>query len=222
VVPVENSTEGAVGRTMDLLLGTPLRICGEVVLRIHQNLLSNEADLGSVARVYSHAQSLAQCHEWLNRMLPNAQRIPVASNAQAAQQAAAEPGTAAIAGEAAAARYHLPKLVENIEDEPNNTTRFLVLGRHDAGPSGRDKTSLVMSAPNRTGALHELLLPFSHAGVSMSRLESRPARNALWEYVFYVDIEGHRDEPTIKAALDELAGRAAYLKILGSYPAVVY
>jgi len=222
VVPVENSTEGAVGRTMDLLLGTPLRICGEVVLRIHQNLLSNETDLGSVARVYSHAQSLAQCHEWLNRMLPNAQRIPVASNAQAAQQAAAEPGTAAIAGEAAAARYHLPKLVENIEDEPNNTTRFLVLGRHDAGPSGRDKTSLVMSAPNRTGALHELLLPFSHAGVSMSRLESRPARNALWEYVFYVDIEGHRDEPTIKAALDELAGRAAYLKILGSYPAVVY
>jgi chorismate mutase/prephenate dehydratase len=222
VVPVENSTEGAVGRTMDLLLSTPLRICGEVILRIHQNLLSNEAGLGSVTRVYSHAQSLAQCHEWLNRSLPHAQRIPVGSNAQAAQKAAEEPGAAAIAGEAAAARYKLPKLVENIEDEPNNTTRFLVLGRHDAGPSGRDKTSLIMSAPNRTGALHELLLPFSHAGVSMSRLESRPARNALWEYVFYVDIEGHHDEPGVKAALDELARHAAYLKILGSYPVAVY
>src|SRR5574343_739286 len=189
VVPVENSTEGAVGRTMDLLLGTSLKICGEVVLRIHQNLLTNESDLSQITRVYSHAQSLAQCHEWLNRMLPEAQRISVGSNAQAAQKAAEEPGTAAIAGEAAAARYKLPKRVENIEDELNNTTRFLVVGRHEAGPSGRDKTSLIMSAPNRTGALHELLLPFSQAGVSMSRLETRPARNALWEDVFYVDVE---------------------------------
>jgi chorismate mutase / prephenate dehydratase len=222
VVPVENSTEGAIGRTMDLLLATPLSICGELVLRIHQHLLSNEADLGGITKVYSHAQSLAQCHEWLNRMLPNAQRIPVGSNAQAAQNAAAEAGTAAIAGEAAAARYNLPRLAENIEDEPNNTTRFLVLGKHDAGPSGRDKTSLIMSAPNRTGALHELLLAFAHAGVSMSRLESRPARHALWEYVFYVDIDGHRDDSAVKTALDELAARAAYLKILGSYPVAVY
>ena len=222
VVPVENSTEGAVGRTMDLLLGTQLKICGEVVLRIHQNLLSNETELSAIGRVYSHAQSLAQCHEWLNRVLPNTQRISVGSNAQAAQLAAGEAGAAAIAGEAAAARYDLPKLAENIEDEPNNTTRFLVLGKHDAGPSGRDKTSLIMSAANRTGALHELLLPFSHAGVSMSRLESRPARNALWEYVFYVDVDGHHDDPAVKSALDELAGRAAYLKILGSYPVAVY
>ena len=222
VVPVENSTEGAVGRTMDLLLATPLKICGEVVLRIHQNLLSNETDLSRITKVYSHAQSLAQCHEWLNRVMPNAQRISIASNAQAAQNAAEEPGTAAIAGEAAAARYKLPKLVENIEDEPNNTTRFLVLGKHDAGISGRDKTSLIMSAPNRTGALYELLLPFSQAGVSMSRLESRPARHALWEYVFYVDIDGHHDEAQVKAALAELAGRAAYLKVLGSYPVAVY
>ena len=222
VVPVENSTEGAVGRTMDLLLSTPLKICGEVVLRIHQNLLSRETDFDQITKVYSHAQSLAQCHEWLNRMLPNAQRISVGSNAQAAQKAAEEAGVAAIAGEAAAARYDLPKLVANIEDEPNNTTRFLVLGKHDAGPSGRDKTSLIMSAPNRTGALHELLLPLSTAGVSMCRLESRPARNALWEYVFYVDIEGHRDDPAVKAALEKLAGSAAYLKTLGSYPAAVY
>ena len=222
VVPVENSTEGAVGRSMDLLLSTPLKICGEVVVRIHQNLMSRETDFAQITKVYSHAQSLAQCHEWLNRMLPNAQRISVGSNAQAAQRAAEEPGTAAIAGEAAAARYNLPKLVENIEDEPNNTTRFLVLGKHDAAPSGRDKTSLIMSAPNRTGALHELLLPFSHNTVSMTRLESRPARNALWEYVFYVDIEGHRDEAAVQRALDELGGHAAYLKILGSYPVAVY
>ena len=222
VVPVENSTEGAVGRTMDLLLGTQLKICGEVVLRIHQNLLTNESELSKVTKVYSHAQSLAQCHEWLNHNLPGVPRISVASNSLAAQMAAGEQGVAAIAGVAAAERFNLPRLVENIEDEPNNTTRFLVLGKHDAGPSGRDKTSLVMSAPNRTGALHELLLPFSHAGVSMSRLESRPARNALWQYVFYVDIEGHREEPAIKAALDELASHAAYLKILGSYPVAVY
>ena len=222
VVPVENSTEGAVGRTMDLLLGTQLKICGEVVVRIHQNLLSNETDLSKITRVYSHAQSLAQCHEWLNRMLPGAQRISVGSNAQAAQMASEEVGVAAIAGEAAATRYKLPRLAENIEDEPNNTTRFLVLGKHDAGPSGRDKTSLIMSAANRTGALHELLLPLSSAGVSMCRLESRPERNALWEYVFYVDIEGHRDDAPIKAALEELGRRSAYLKTLGSYPVAVY
>jgi chorismate mutase/prephenate dehydratase len=222
VVPVENSTEGAVGRSMDLLLATPLRICGEVVLRIHQNLLTNEADLSKITKVYSHAQSLAQCHEWLNHNLPGIPRISVSSNSLAAQLVTQEVGVAAIAGVAAAERFNLPKLAENIEDEPNNTTRFLVLGKHDAAPSGRDKTSLIMSAQNRTGALHELLLPFSHAGVSLSRLESRPARHALWEYVFYVDIDGHRDEPAVKAALDELASRAAYLKILGSYPVAVY
>ena len=222
VVPVENSTEGAVGRTMDLLLATPLKICGEVVVRIHQNLLSNETDLNKISKVYSHAQSLAQCHEWLNRMLPDAQRISVGSNAQAAQMAAAEQGSAAIAGEAAAARYHLPRLAENIEDEPNNTTRFLVLGKHDAAVSGKDKTSLIMSAPNRTGALQELLLPLSSSGVSMCRLESRPARNALWEYVFYVDIIGHRDDAAVDNALKALSNYAAYLKILGSYPVAVY
>ena len=177
VVPIENSTEGAIGRTLDLLLTTPLKICGEVVLRIHQHLLSSETSLGNISKVYSHAQSLAQCHEWLNRSLPNAQRIPVASNAQAAQCAAAEAGTAAIAGEAAGERYQLPKLASSIEDEPNNTTRFVVLGRQEAGPSGRDKTSLIMSAHNRTGALGKLLAPFSESGVSMTRLESRLARS---------------------------------------------
>lgn len=222
VVPVENSTEGAVGRTMDLLLQTPLQICGEVVVRIHQNLLSKAPDLQAVRKVYSHAQSLAQCHEWLNRMLPSVERIAVASNALAAQMAAAETEAAAIAGEAAGERYQLQVLAACIEDEPNNTTRFLVLGRHDAGISGRDKTSLIMSAPNRSGALHDLLKPFAEAGVSMTRLESRPARHGLWEYVYYVDVEGHRLSPALASALEQLAARAAYLKVLGSYPAAVY
>ena len=222
VVPIENSTEGAIGRTLDLLMTTPLKICGEVVLRIHQHLLSKEASLEGVTKVYSHAQSLAQCHEWLNRVLPNAQRIPMGSNAQAAQCAAAEAGAAAIAGEAAAERYELPVLSANIEDEPNNTTRFVVLGRQDAGASRRDKTSLIMSAHNKTGSLGKLLAPFSDAGVSMTRLESRPARHTLWEYVFFVDIEGHQGDAAVATALAELEQRAAYLKVLGSYPQAVY
>ena len=222
VVPIENSTEGAIGRTLDLLMTTPLKVCGEVVLRIHQHLLSNETSLDKITKVYSHAQSLAQCHEWLNRSLPNAQRISMGSNAQAAQFAASEQGAAAIDGEAAAERYQLPKLANSIEDEPNNTTRWVVLGRQDAGVSGRDKTSLIMSAHNRTGALGTLLAPFSDAGVSMTRLESRPARHTLWEYVFFVDIEGHQNDAPVAKALAELSQRAAYLKVLGSYPIAVY
>ena len=222
VAPIENSTEGAIGRTLDLLMVSPLKICGEVLLRIHQNLMSRASSLAEIKTVYSHAQSLAQCHEWLNRNLPGAARISVSSNSQAAQMAAADPTAAAIAGEEAAKIYELPICVPNIEDEPNNTTRFAVLGRQDAAVSGRDKTSLIMSAANRTGSLSSLLAPFSDAGVSLSRLESRPARHTLWEYVFFVDIEGHRDEPHIAAALAELAQRAAFLKILGSYPVAVY
>lgn len=222
VVPIENSTEGAVGRTLDLLMSTRLKVCGEVVLRIHQNLLTRAASLAEIKTVYSHAQSLAQCHEWLGRMLPGVPCISVGSNSQAAQIAAGDPSVAAIAGEAAAELYELPRLMANIEDEPNNTTRFVVLGRHDAGASGRDKTSLIMSAPNRTGALGTLLAPFSDAGVSMTRLESRPARHTLWEYVFFVDIEGHHSDPAVAAALAELGRRAAWLKLLGSYPVTVY
>jgi chorismate mutase/prephenate dehydratase len=222
VAPLENSTEGAVGRTLDLLFSTPLRICNEVVVRIHQNLLSKAADLASITKVYAHAQSLAQCHEWLNHALPHAERINVASNAFAAQMAAREADAAAIASEAAGKRYQLSVLAANIEDDPNNTTRFVVLGRHDAEISGKDKTSLIMSAPNLSGSLHDLLQPFAEAGVSLTRLESRPARQGLWEYVYYVDVEGHREEPNVAAALALLAERAAYLKVLGSYPVAVY
>ena len=222
VAPIENSTEGAIGRTLDLLLATPLKICGEVVLRIHQNLMTHAASLADVKTVYSHAQSLAQCHEWLNRTLPGVPRVSVASDSQAAQMAAADPTCAAIAGEAAAELYGLPILVPNIEDEPNNTTRFVVLGRQDTGASGRDKTSLIMSTTNQTGSLSTLLAPFSEAGVSLTRLESRPARHTLWEYVFFVDVEGHREDPAVARALAELGRRAAFLKVLGSYPVAVY
>jgi chorismate mutase/prephenate dehydratase len=220
-VPVENSSEGAVGVTLDLLLATPLRICAEVVLRVHQNLLATQATLDGLTRVYSHAQSLAQCREWLARHLPHAERVPLASNAEAARRAASEPGTGAIGPALAAERYGLRVLAANIEDDPKNMTRFLVLGNLDPAPSGRDRTSLVMSVPNRPGALHALLSPLASHGVSMSRIESRPSRQALWEYMFYVDIEGHQDDAKVASALAELRAIAPFLKVLGSYPSAV-
>jgi len=220
VVPVENSTEGAVGRTLDLLLGTPLRICGEIELRVQQNLLSKSKKLTAVKKVYSHAQSLAQCNGWLNKNLPGVPRIPVASNAEAARRAAKEKGAAAIAGEAAAERYSLTALARSIEDAPDNTTRFLVLGKVDTAPTGRDRTSLVLSAENKPGAVHALLTPLAEHGVSMSRIESRPSRvrSDLWEYVFFIDVEGHQKDPAVARALDALRQKAPFLKILGSYP----
>ena len=218
VVPVENSTEGAVGGTLDLLLANPLKVCGEVKLRIHQHLLSRAEGIGGAKRLYSHAQSLAQCHEWLNRNLANLPRIPVASNAEAARLAAEDHESCAIAGEAAAELYGLNKLASNIEDDPNNSTRFLVIARHEAGPSGKDKTSVVCSAPNRPGAMYALLEPLARHGVDMTKLQSRPARGGLWEYVFYVDLQGHQTDPQVAAALQELLERAAFVKVLGSYP----
>ena len=222
VVPAENSTEGVVGRTLDLLVATPLRICGEVELRVHQNLLSN-AELGSIRKVYSHPQSLAQCNGWLAQNLPNAERVPLASNAEAARRAAAEAGAAAIAGEAAGERYSIKALARSIEDDPTNTTRFLVLGHIAPQPSGRDRTSLVMSAENKPGAVHALLTPLAQHAVSMSRIESRPARSraALWEYLFFIDLEGHEKDERVAAAIAALRDKAPFLKILGSYPAAV-
>lgn len=219
VVPVENSTEGAVGRTLDLMCTTDLAVCGEIKLRVQQNLLSNAGSLAEVTKVYSHSHSLAQCVQWLARHLPGAARVAVASNAEAARLAASEPGCAAIAGEIAATIYRLAILAPHIEDEPNNTTRFWVIGRQQVPPSGRDETSLVMSAPNKPGAVHHLLEPFARHGVSMTRFESRPARTGLWEYLFFVDIAGHRLDPPVAQALAELADRAPFLKLLGSYPA---
>lgn len=221
VVPVENSTEGAVGRTLDLLLQSTLNVCGEIMLPVHQCLLSQEADFAAIQRVFSHPQSLGQCQGWLNTHLPNAERVAVASNAEAAALAAGQPHSAAVAGRQAAAHYSLAVSAENIEDDPRNTTRFLVIGAQAVAPSGRDKTSLIMSAPNRPGAVHDLLAPLARHGVSMTRLESRPARSGLWEYIFFVDIEGHKDEARVAAALAELKQAAAFVKVLGSYPVAV-
>jgi len=223
VVPVENSTEGVVGRTLDLLLATPLRICAEIELRVQQNLLSKESALKKIKRIYSHSQSLAQCNAWLAQNLPAVEKVPVASNAEAAQRAAKEKGAAAIAGEAAAERYGLAALARAIEDSPNNTTRFLVLGDLDPAPTGNDRTSLVMSAENRPGAVHALLTPLAEHRVSMTRIESRPSRErgSLWEYVFFIDIEGHQKDEKVAAALAGLRQKAPFLKILGSYPVAV-
>ena len=220
VVPVENSTEGAVGRTLDLLLQSTLQLCGEVMLPIHQCLLSRCEELNSIRTVFSHPQSLAQCQGWLNKNLPQAILNPLPSNAEAALQAANHPqDSAAVAGIHAAARFGLNILAENIEDETNNTTRFLVIGNQHVAPSGKDKSSLVMSAANRPGAVHDLLVPLAKHGVSMTKLESRPARSGLWEYIFFVDIEGHQSDAKVAAALAELKHVAAFVKILGSYPA---
>ncbi|KPK19278.1 MAG: prephenate dehydratase [Betaproteobacteria bacterium SG8_41] len=221
VVPVENSTEGAIGRTLDLLLSTPARVCGEVVLPIRQCLMSRSKRLDEVRKVYSHAQSFAQCQQWLARRLPAAQRVPVVSNAEAARLAARERGAAAVGPKPAAAIYRLNVLAGNVEDEPRNTTRFLVLAPQDAAPSGNDKTSLIMSTRNAPGAVHDLLTPLAANQVSMTRLESRPSRTGLWEYVFYVDIEGHQQDENVARALAELKQKASFLKNLGSYPAAV-
>lgn len=218
VVPVENSTEGAVSRSLDLLLSGNVSVCGEVSLRIRQNLMSHCTDISSIKRIYSHSQSLAQCHDWLQHHAHGIECQPVSSNAEAARLASEDKESAAIAGDIAAQLYGLNILFANIEDDPSNTTRFLVIGKHDAGPSGRDKTSLICSAPNRPGAVYALLQPFADQGVSMTKLESRPSRTGLWEYVFYVDVDGHREDAAVATALKALQDRAAFVKVLGSYP----
>ena len=224
VVPVENSTEGAVGRSLDLMPQTPLKTCGEVLLRIHHHLMArSRSELKAIQRVFSHGQSLAQCHEWLNANMPHAERVAVTSNAEAARKASIEPFSAAVAGEMAAEHYGLTMLASNIEDEPNNTTRFLVLGNYEPKPSasGKDKTSLVLSAANRAGAVYEMLTPFASRGVSMSKFESRPSKMAVWEYLFFVDIDGHQNDANVAEAIKELRKIAGYVKVLGSYPTAV-
>ena len=226
VVPVENSTEGAVGLTLDLLLTSSLKICGEITLPVHHCLLSQQSDITKISHVFSHSQSLSQCHEWLNNTLPRAEREAVTSNARAAQmihELVAAKGTfaAAIASKRAAELFNLNVLAENIEDDPKNTTRFLVLGNHDVAASGHDKTSLVMTSQNKPGAMLALLEPLAKHGVSMTKFESRPSKLGLWDYVFFVDIEGHQSDEKVKSALADLQQCASLLKVLGSYPAAV-
>jgi chorismate mutase/prephenate dehydratase len=223
VVPIENSTEGTVSHTADMFLLSPLRICGEVELRVHQHLMGRMPALERIERVCSHQQSLAQCRGWLAEHLPHVEQIQVASNAEAARRARDEKGTAAIAGEAAAEVYGLPILVPEIEDRADNSTRFLVVGRKLLEPSGRDRTTLLMSAPDTAGpgALLKLLEPLARHGISMTRLESRPSRRKKWDYVFFVDIEGHARDKRVAKALGEIRTVASLFKLLGSYPRAV-
>jgi chorismate mutase/prephenate dehydratase len=223
VVPIENSTEGSVNHTLDRFLSSPLRICGEVELRIRQNLMGRMRSIAEVKRVCSHPQSLAQCREWLNEHLPEAERVPASSNAEAARRARDERGTAAIAGLTAAEVYGLEVLASDIEDRPDNTTRFLVVGKRSFGPSGKDRTTLLVSTGHTEapGALHRLLEPLARNRVSLTRIESRPSQRRKWDYVFFIDLEGHAEDPPVARALARLKDRASLFRVLGSYPRAV-
>lgn len=221
VVPVENSTEGVVSHTLDLFATSALKICGEVSLPVHHHLLSTVDGLAAIKRVVTHSQSLGQCRKWLDSNLPNVVRVAVASNAEAARTVAQESDSAAIAGRAAADLYGLKVLVSNIEDEPNNTTRFYIIGRRDVPPSGNDMTSLLVSVHNRPGALYSLLAPFSSAGVNLCRIESRPSRRGNWDYNFFIDLEGHAEDAAVQPVLEQIRANVAQFRILGAYPKAV-
>ena len=222
VVPVENSSEGVVNHTLDSFIDSSLQICGEVELRIHQNfLIGPNTDPDNISRVYSHPQSLAQCRKWLDAHYPKIDRVPVASNAEAAKLVKGEWSAAAIAGDMAVTLYGLTKLKEKIEDRPDNSTRFLVVGREELPASGDDKTSIMVAMKNEPGALYTLLEPLQIHGVDMTRLETRPSAAGKWNYLFFIDFRGHRCDDNIRAALDMIRERASDLKILGSYPRAV-
>ncbi len=226
VVPVENSTEGVVARSLDLFLTTPLVIIGETSLVVRHNLLRRENSLDAIAAVCAHPQALAQCHGWLSNHLPSVERRPVASNAEGARIAAGDAALAAIASERAGAEFGLHVVAPAIQDDAHNRTRFAILAHPDRQPRpaacGHDCTSLVVSVPNRPGAVHDMLVPLKQHGVSMSRFESRPARSGQWEYYFYIDIQGHPDEPHVAAALQGLRSVCAFFKLLGTYPIDVH
>lgn len=221
VVPVENSTEGVISHTLDIFMRSDLKICGEVQLRVHHHLMSQHTDLNKINKVVSHQQSLAQCREWLDANLPNIERVAVSSNAEAARLAANEKKVAAIAGESAATIYSLNTLASNIEDEPDNTTRFFVVGPIETASTGNDKTSLLLSGKNKPGALHDLLGILAKHGINMTRIESRPSRQAAWEYVFFLDLQGHAQDENVSKVLSELKSDASLFKLLGSYPVSV-
>jgi chorismate mutase/prephenate dehydratase len=223
VVPIENSSEGTVNNTLDMFLTSPLGVCGEVELRVHQNLMGRMSSLPEVQRICAHPQALAQCRGWLAEHLQGVERLPVSSNAEGARRARDEDGTAAIASAAAAVVYGLNMLVPEIEDRPDNTTRFLIIGRRTFPPSGADKTTLLVSAAHTDspGALFGLLEPLARNKISMTRIESRPSRRRKWDYVFFIDLEGHAQSEPLAAALAELKPRASLCRVLGSYPKAV-
>jgi chorismate mutase/prephenate dehydratase len=223
VVPIENSSEGTVNHTLDMFLASPLKICGEVELRIHHHLMGRMSALDEVRRVCAHPQALGQCRGWLDEHLPDAERIAESSNAEGARRARDERGTAAIASRAAAEIYGLTLLADEIEDRPDNTTRFLVIGRKLFSRSGADRTTLLVSATGTddAGALFRLLKPFAEHRVNMTRIESRPSRKKKWDYVFFIDVEGHVSDAPLARALASLEKHASLFKILGSYPRAV-
>jgi chorismate mutase/prephenate dehydratase len=221
LVPIENSSEGVVNHTLDGLIDSELLIGGEVSLEIHHHLLSRAADLGDVKRVFSHPQALAQCRGWLGRHLPDVEVVEMPSTGIAAEQAVLDASTAAVASELAGRLYGLPALRERIEDYANNVTRFLVIGRAAVGRTGRDKTSILFSIRDEVGTLHRILEPFASARLSLTKIESRPTRRRPWEYVFFVDFEGHRDDPVTQGVLAAVRERCLFLKVLGSYPMAV-
>ena len=222
VVAVENSTEGVVTRSLDLLLNSPLHIIGEISLLVRHHLLRSTNALENIEVVLAHPQALAQCQQWLNAHLPNAERRAVSSNAEGARLAAGNPAWAGIASERAASEFGLHLVSRAIQDDAFNRTRFVVVCLPGVLPApqstGRDCTSLVVSVPNKPGAVHDMLVPLKLHGVSMTRFESRPARSGQWEYYFYIDLQGHPSEPNVAAALKDLRGLCAFYKILGTYP----
>lgn len=222
VVPVENSTEGAVNHTLDSFLEHDMSICGEVELRIHHHLLvGDNTQTDRITRIYSHAQSLAQCRKWLDAHYPKAERVAVASNAEAAKRVQGEWSSAAIAGDMAAQLYGLRALEQKIEDRPDNATRFLMIGTQSVPPTGDDKTSIIVSMRNKPGALHELLASFYTKGIDLTRIETRPSRSGKWTYVFFIDFLGHQQAPNVLQALAEIKQQSVALKVLGSYPKAV-
>lgn len=218
VVPIENSTEGVVNYTLDLFVDSNLLIYGEVMQEISHHLMSQANGLEDIKKVYSHPHALAQCRNWLETHLPNVPMAETPSTSRAAELCAKEPTSAAIASELAASLYGLPILRARIEDNLNNFTRFLVLCKHASDPTGKDKTSVMLSVKDKAGALYDLLRPFASNGINMTKIESRPSRRKAWEYIFFVDVEGHVNDDRIRRTLDEIKGRCLFLKILGSYP----
>lgn len=224
VVPIENSTEGSVNNTLDMFLTSPLKISGEIELRIEQHLMGKMPRLDDVQRICAHEQSLAQCRGWLREYLPHIELIGMSSNAAGARRARDEAGTAAIGPKVAADVYELKTLVNNIEDRPDNATRFLVVGRKLLAPSGLDKTTLLFSANDTaagTGILHSLLKPLAEQQINITRIESRPSQRKNWDYVFFIDIEGHAEETSIAAALSAMEKSSSLFRVLGAYPKAV-
>lgn len=218
LVPVENSTEGVISHTLDMFIDSDLKVCGEVEIRIHHHLANKSQDVTKIRHIYSHQQSFAQCRHWLDQNFPGIERIPVSSNAEAARVASEDESVAAICGLPAVEIFDLQICFESIEDLSDNTTRFVIIGHQDVAPSGDDKTSLLISTKNFPGALLGLLQPLADNNISMNKIESRPAPDRKWEYIFFIDIDGHQNSDNVRRALDQLKQQAALFKVLGSYP----